>query len=114
MLFAGRLVSDLSSDYSQCLLISYNSSMSISRVEFSETRLVTVQDTVVCQECLGLIMNYFLKKLLGSNLDTFLNSGFSLATLQESGTDDSEIEIEIEISDGFGQYFGTILKENSR
>ena len=27
-----------------------------------------------------------------SNLDPFLNSGFSLATLQESGTDDSEIE----------------------
>ena len=31
-------------------------------------------------------------KFFGSNLDAFLNSGFSLATLQESGTDDSEIE----------------------
>ena len=31
-------------------------------------------------------------KFFGSNLDPFLNSGFSLATLQEYGTADSEIE----------------------
>ena len=31
-------------------------------------------------------------KLFGPNLDTSLNSGFSLATLQDYGTADSEIE----------------------
>ena len=31
-------------------------------------------------------------KFFGSNLDPFLNSGFSLATLQDSGTDGSEME----------------------
>ena len=51
-----------------------------------------------------LIMNYFLKNLwnqgkegnrsevFGSNLDPFLNSSFSLATLQDSGNADSKIE----------------------
>ena len=47
-------------------------------------------------------MDYFLynfngrrdigRKIFGSNLDPFLNSGFSLANLQDSGTDDSEME----------------------
>ena len=31
-------------------------------------------------------------KFFGSNLDPFLNSGFSLDTLQDSGTDDNEME----------------------
>ena len=50
-------------------------------------------------------------KFFGSNLDPFLNSGFSLDTLQDSETADSEIN---EISNGFRQYFGTTFKKNAR